>query len=64
MLSIREQTVLQGKASMLMHLLHHRFDQVPTATEQRIFQADEARLDTWSERIFNSRTLDEVLADS
>lgn len=52
----------EEKAAMLLRLLCWRFSSLPPEVEERIRTADTQRLDGWSERILDARTLDDVFA--
>jgi hypothetical protein len=58
----RDEGRAEGKASMLLRLLHRRFRSVPEAVEQRVLQSEVACLDAWAERVLDATTMDEVFA--
>ena len=52
----------EGRADMLARLLTLKFGPLTDATQQRLDQADAARLDAWAERILSASSLDYVFA--
>lgn len=62
MLKGRAEGKAEGKAELLLRLLRRRFTALPEPIEQLVRSADNDRLDAWSERIFDARTLDDLFA--
>ena len=56
----RAEGKAEGKADMLLRQLRRRFSVLDSAVEARVRAADSDRLDQWSERILDARTLSEV----
>ncbi|MFM9726313.1 hypothetical protein ACKI1L_37950, partial [Streptomyces scabiei] len=56
----RADATRQGKSELLLLWLRQRFSLVPEPVEAMIRAADHARLDRWSDRIFDARSLDEI----
>ena len=52
----------EGRFSVLVRLLQLKFGPLSEATQQRLEQTDEARLDLWTERVLSAQSLDEVFA--
>lgn len=52
----------QGEAAVLLRQLRRRFGQLPDAVMTRIAHADLKLLETWSDRILEARSLDDVFA--
>jgi predicted transposase/invertase (TIGR01784 family) len=50
----------EGHVAMLARQLQLKFGPLTEATQQRLEQADEARLDLWTERILSAQSLDEL----
>ena len=59
----RAEGEARGKADMLLRQLTRRFGPLPPEIEARVRTADGRRLDAWSERILDARTLADVFAD-
>lgn len=51
----------RAEAELLVRQLGHRFGRLPSGVVDRIRDADHDRLVTWSERVLDARSLDEVL---
>lgn len=58
----RQEGRQQGRVAVVAHLLQLKFGALSPATQQRLEQADEARLDAWAARILTAHSLDEVFA--
>jgi hypothetical protein len=52
----------EGKAEVLEKLLWRRFGPLSDEVIARIGRGTEAELDTWTDRIFDAKSLDEVFA--
>jgi flagellar biosynthesis/type III secretory pathway protein FliH len=52
----------EGEANSLLRLLEKRFGAIPTHTKQRIFAADLASIQEWSDRAIDAPDVDFVLA--
>ena len=52
----------EGEANSLLRLLAKRFGAIPTHTKQRIFAADLASIQEWSDRAIDAPDVDSVLA--
>ncbi len=52
----------EGHVATLARLLQLKFGPLSDSTQQRLEQADEARLDLWTERILSAQSLQEVFA--
>ena len=50
----------EGEAKLLRELLEHKFGALPKRIQQRLAEADEADLRTWSLRLLSAATLNEV----
>jgi len=50
----------EGEAKLLRELLEHKFGALPKRIQQRLAEADEVDLRTWSLRLLTATTLDEV----
>jgi len=57
----REEGMQQGEVLILERLLCQKFGRLPDTVQQRIKQANEQTLLTWSERVLTADRLDEVL---
>lgn len=55
-----EQGRKEGFASLLMTLLSQRFGQVPDWVAQKLTTAPPETLESWSRRVFEARSLDEI----
>jgi hypothetical protein len=51
---------LEGEAELLRRLLEHKFGALTPRLRQRLAEADETTLQTWSLRLLTTATLDEV----
>jgi predicted transposase YdaD len=51
-----------GKATMITSMLCQRFGRVPNKVKERILQAPEVHLDAWGRRIFDAKSIKDVLA--
>jgi predicted transposase/invertase (TIGR01784 family) len=58
----RQEGQQQGRAAVLARLLQLKFGPLSESTQQRLDQADEARLDVWTERILSAQSVDDVFA--
>ena len=52
----------KGEAALLLRLLARRFPSLPDWATQKVRDADSATLETWSDRLLETRTLDELFA--
>jgi flagellar biosynthesis/type III secretory pathway protein FliH len=52
----------EGEANSLLRLLEKRFGAIPIHTKQRIFAADLASIQEWSDRAIDAPDVDSVLA--
>jgi hypothetical protein len=52
---------LEGEAALLLRLLERRFGALPAAVRDRVAAADAAALDTWSLRVLDAGSLEDVL---
>ncbi|WP_295441648.1 DUF4351 domain-containing protein [uncultured Thiodictyon sp.] len=50
----------KGEAKLLRRQLTRSFGPLPSWTEQRLEQADEAELEAWADRVLECQSLDEV----
>ncbi|NLJ12443.1 MAG: hypothetical protein GX373_05480, partial [Gammaproteobacteria bacterium] len=57
-----EQGIGQGRAATLYKLLQLKFNQQAQEYEQRLFQASDAELDLWTERVLFAETIEAVFA--
>ncbi len=55
-----QQGVQQGEATILKRLLQHRFGEISFMYTQRIDAADAETLLSWSEKVLDAKTLDDV----
>ncbi len=58
-----ERLMLEGERRVLLRQLRKRFVTVPKDVEKRIEQASESELETWSDRVIDAATIDEVFAE-
>jgi hypothetical protein len=56
------QGISRGKADMLLRLMRRRFDNVPSAVEQRVLMAEADDLDQWGEAILDAGTIEDVFS--
>ena len=56
----KQQGVQQGEANVLRRQLARRFGPLPSWAEQRLDQAGEAELESWTERVLDAQTLEDV----
>lgn len=59
----REQGRRQGESALLERLLARRFGPLPDATIQRLRDASDADLETWSVNVLDAATLAEVFGE-
>jgi predicted transposase YdaD len=52
-----------GEADLLLHLLEHRFGDLPSAAKDRVQAADTAMIKKWASRVLDAASLNEVLDD-
>jgi hypothetical protein len=52
-----------GEADLLLHLLQHRFGDLPSAAKDRVQAADTAMIKEWASRVLDAASLNEVLDD-
>ena len=57
-----EQGIGQGRASTLYKLLQLKFNEQAREYEQRLFQANDAELNLWTERVLFAETIEAVFA--
>jgi len=56
----RDEGSHQGQATMMTRQLQHRFQQIPAYYLDKIKQADEETLLSWSEKILEAKSLEEI----
>ena len=56
----QHQGIHQGEAAVITRLLKRRFHQVPSSYLTRIEQADAETLLSWSDKILDAKSLEEV----
>jgi len=54
--------LMEGRASLLLHLLRAKFGDVPPSVEERLQQAEPAQLEHWGDRVLFAETLDQVFS--
>ncbi|MFM7274966.1 MAG: DUF4351 domain-containing protein [Gammaproteobacteria bacterium] len=57
----REEGLLEGKRSTLIRLLEQRFGPLADSQNDRIRTAAPAELDNWYQRIFDARSIEDLL---
>ena len=57
-----EQGIGQGRAATLYKLLQLKFNEQAREYEQRLFQANDAELNLWTERVLFAESIDAVFA--
>ncbi len=57
-----EQGIGQGRAATLYKLLQLKFNEQARGYEQRLFQANDAELNLWTERVLFAETIEAVFA--
>ncbi len=71
-LTLMERTIKQeslqvgmqaGQTNTLLRLLRRRFSVLPAWAEGRVQSAGVAELETWTDRILDARTLEDVFGD-
>lgn len=58
-----EQGICQGRAATLYKLLQLKFNEQAREYEQRLFQANDAELNLWTERVLFAESIDAVFAE-
>lgn len=58
---LRQQGIHQGEATVILELLEYRFGQISTHDRDRIRKADPNTLLQWGKKIFEAKTLKDVL---
>ncbi|MBF0157226.1 MAG: DUF4351 domain-containing protein [Magnetococcales bacterium] len=48
---------------MLLRLLQRRFGSLPGWASEKVRSVDQTTLETWGDRVFEAKTLDEVFAE-
>jgi hypothetical protein len=61
-LSIAEQWVAEGQATIILRLMSRRFGPLPDAYRQKVMAGSLEELDAWADALLDAKTLDEVLA--
>jgi len=61
-LSIAEQWVAEGQATIILRLMSRRFGPLPDAFRQKVMAGSLEELDAWADALLDAKTLDEVLA--
>ncbi|MBS0350819.1 MAG: hypothetical protein JSR33_06500, partial [Proteobacteria bacterium] len=56
----QHQGIHQGEVAVMTTLLKHRFNHIPESYLTRLKQADNDTLLTWSKKILDAKTLEEV----
>ena len=57
-----EKGIGQGRAATLYKLLQLKFNEQARGYEQRLFQANDAELNLWTERVLFAETIEAVFA--
>ncbi|MCA8923026.1 MAG: Rpn family recombination-promoting nuclease/putative transposase [Planctomycetes bacterium] len=60
---LRAQGEVRAMRRVLLRLLHAKFKPVPPEVENRVATAGATELETWTDRVINASSLDEVFAD-
>ncbi len=55
-----QQGLVEGKAQVLTRQLTVRFGELPAWVQERVAQADESMLDSWTEAVFSADSLGAV----
>jgi hypothetical protein len=58
-----ERGIEQGERALVRKLLTLRFGKLPADAQQRLEQAEQAKLELWAERVLTARNLAAVFAD-
>ncbi|MBF0622204.1 MAG: Rpn family recombination-promoting nuclease/putative transposase [Magnetococcales bacterium] len=56
----RQEGRLEGEAALLLRLLQRRFGQLPQWAENQVREADQLKLEMWSDRVLEARSLDDI----
>jgi len=56
----REQGIERGERTLLLRQLGRRFGELPPEATERLGRASSPELETWTERVLDAATLDEV----
>ncbi|MBF0143081.1 MAG: Rpn family recombination-promoting nuclease/putative transposase [Magnetococcales bacterium] len=59
----RQEGRQEGEATMLLRLLQRRFGSLPGWASEKVRSVDQTTLETWGDRVFEAKTLDEVFAE-
>jgi predicted transposase YdaD len=60
----RQEGRQEGESMLLHRLLTRRFGSLPDVIETRLAQADLEQLESWSDRVLDATSLDEVFNDA
>jgi hypothetical protein len=63
-LSIAEQWMAEGQATIILRLMSRRFGPLPDAYRQKVLAGSLEELDAWADALLEARTLDELFAAS
>jgi hypothetical protein len=63
-MTLAQQFRLEGEVKVITTLLKHRFNQIPDSYLARLDQADNQTLLTWSKKILDAKTLEEVFGEN
>jgi hypothetical protein len=55
-----QQGMLEGKYIIILHLLQHKFSEVPAKYLKRLAEADADTLLAWSKRILDAKYLEDI----
>ncbi|MBK8254599.1 MAG: hypothetical protein IPK82_18265 [Polyangiaceae bacterium] len=58
--TVYEQLIMEGRATMLLDLLAAKFGPIPAASKDRVQNASNQELVAWGVRVLTATTLDEV----
>ena len=59
---VREQSLKEGQAKLLLRQLALRFGNLPEGVSERVQQASDTDLTRWAERVITAASLHEVFA--
>ena len=57
-----EQGIVQGEATLLERQLRRRFEGLPAWVEERLANAGREELESWADRVFEAKALEDVFA--